>query len=186
MDPANGGAGSRMKLVALLGSECTGKTTLARQLAKHFHTLWIPEFARTYWNKKQHLTIDDVVPIMRGQLRWEAKVGALAKRLDKALVICDTIGLSSLVYSQYYYGAIPPEAPALLTRKYALYLLTDTDVPWVDEPVRGGNVDRRYMHSLFVQHLQAHALPYTLLRGSEQERFILATTAITRLLYGNA
>ena len=34
--------------VALLGSESTGKTTLARRLAERFATVWVPEYARSY------------------------------------------------------------------------------------------------------------------------------------------
>lgn len=34
--------------IALFGPESTGKTTLAKQLADHYKTEWVPEFARDY------------------------------------------------------------------------------------------------------------------------------------------
>ena len=34
--------------VVLFGPESTGKTTLSRHLARHYNTVWIPEFAREY------------------------------------------------------------------------------------------------------------------------------------------
>ena len=43
--------------IVLYGPESTGKTTLARSLAEHYKTLWVPEFARNYlqrkWDKKK-------------------------------------------------------------------------------------------------------------------------------------
>ena len=34
--------------IVLFGPESTGKTTLAKQLAAHFNTEWVPEYMRTY------------------------------------------------------------------------------------------------------------------------------------------
>ncbi|MGE3270007.1 MAG: AAA family ATPase, partial [Chloroflexota bacterium] len=36
--------------VVLVGAESTGKTTLARQLAAHYQTAWVPEYGRPYWD----------------------------------------------------------------------------------------------------------------------------------------
>ena len=45
--------------VVLFGPESTGKTTLSRQLAKHYNTKWVPEYAREYlqdkWNREQKI-----------------------------------------------------------------------------------------------------------------------------------
>lgn len=170
--------------VALLGAECTGKTTLVARLAKHFNTLWVPEYARFYWRKKNDLTVDDVVPIMKGQGIWEGRVCAKAERLGKKLVICDTIPLSSLAYSQYYYGVIRPEARTHFTPDYDLYLVTDIAVPWVEDPARDKEVDRERMHQSFLHRLEEYSVPYSLIQGSWQERFLRATEAIERAMYG--
>ena len=37
--------------VVLFGPESTGKTTLSGQLARHYNTVWAPEFAREYLQK---------------------------------------------------------------------------------------------------------------------------------------
>ena len=38
--------------ITLYGPESTGKTTLAKQLAEHYQTVWTPEFARDFLQEK--------------------------------------------------------------------------------------------------------------------------------------
>lgn len=168
--------------VALLGAECTGKTTLVTRLARHYQTLWVPEFSRFYWGKKHNLTVDDVVPIMQGQRAWEERVCAKAERLGKALVICDTIPLSSLAYSQYYYGVIRPEARRLFRPDYDLYLVTDIAVPWVEDPARDRQVDRERMHQSFLDRLEEYKVPFSLIEGYWEERFLGAVEKIEEIM----
>ena len=38
--------------VVLFGPESTGKTTLSRQLARYYNSVWVPEYARDYLQNK--------------------------------------------------------------------------------------------------------------------------------------
>ena len=54
--------------VVLFGPESTGKTTISLQLAEHYNTVWAPEFARNYlqkkWNNKRKTCENsDLIPI---------------------------------------------------------------------------------------------------------------------------
>ncbi|MBL7752590.1 MAG: ATP-binding protein, partial [Chitinophagaceae bacterium] len=40
------GEKNTIKKIVIIGPESTGKSTLCRQLAAHFNTLWCPEYAR--------------------------------------------------------------------------------------------------------------------------------------------
>src|SRR5207253_481391 len=55
--------------VVLTGSESTGKSTLARQLAEYYAAELVPEFVRDYAAKKgAALDYSDHGPIARGQI----------------------------------------------------------------------------------------------------------------------
>ena len=84
--------------VVLFGPESTGKTTLARMLAEHYETVWVPEFARDYLQEKFDRTqiiceYSDLLPIAQGQMRLENELAAEANRV----LICDTDLLETMV-----------------------------------------------------------------------------------------
>ncbi|MCX6552682.1 MAG: AAA family ATPase, partial [Acidobacteria bacterium] len=88
-------------IVVVTGSECTGKTTMARELAARFHAPCSPEFVREYLDRKTtELDASDVEPIARGQMRREDEAAAAATDL----AIRDTDLVSTVVYSHHYYG----------------------------------------------------------------------------------
>ena len=61
-----------LKKIVIIGPESTGKSTLCKQLAEHYKTLWCPEFAREYLLKHgMNYTFDDLLTIAKGQLALE-------------------------------------------------------------------------------------------------------------------
>ena len=72
--------------VVLFGPESTGKTTLSKALARHYNSVWVPEYAREYlqdkWNnERKTCESSDFLPIALGQMRLENK---LSKKIIKA------------------------------------------------------------------------------------------------------
>ena len=56
----------------VLGPESTGKSTLCEALARHFSTIWCPEYAREYLLANgTDYTFDDLLTIAQGQLALE-------------------------------------------------------------------------------------------------------------------
>src|SRR5947208_3190923 len=61
-----------IKKIVVIGPESTGKSTLCKQLAGHFSTLWCPEYAREYLLiHGKHYTYNDLLTIAKGQLQLE-------------------------------------------------------------------------------------------------------------------
>ena len=161
--------------VCLIGPECTGKTTLARQLAAHFGVPWVPEFVREYAERvRRPLTVDDVEPIAMGEI-------ALLDAADgnDGLLILDTDLVSTMVYSRHYYGGCPEWIVAeALVRRADLYLLTGIDVPWSGDDVRDSPEARSTLHRAFASALDALDACVVAISGLPEARFAAAELAI--------
>jgi NadR type nicotinamide-nucleotide adenylyltransferase len=167
--------------IVVTGSECTGKTTLATELAKYYSTVWVPEFVRRFVEEKGAAPdYSDVETIARGQMALEDQVALQA--VD--LLIQDTDLLSTVVYSHHYYGDCPGWIEDELRRRAGdLYLLADIDVRWApdgDQRDRGNR--REEMQELFRSALQQQGLRFVELSGEPLHRLEVATAVIDELL----
>ena len=62
----------QIKKIVVIGPESTGKSTLSQQLAEHYKTAWIPEYAREYLLKNgTEYSFDDLYKIAKGQMHLE-------------------------------------------------------------------------------------------------------------------
>jgi NadR type nicotinamide-nucleotide adenylyltransferase len=179
-DRARNVAIPRVPIVVVTGSESTGKTTLAADLARHFGGTFVPELARRYADEKiaaTGLPLDatDVEPIARGQIAMQDRVIANAR----GLVVLDTDLLSTAVYARHYYGDCPAWVEqAARERRGDLYLLCDIDVPWVAGPHRDRPHAREHIHALFARAVESLGAPVVTIRGSWAERFATAVDAV--------
>lgn len=171
--------------VVLYGPESTGKTTLAKALADHYQTTWVPEFARDFLQDKwvrlqQQCTLDDLLPIAKGQIHAEENAQAHANRF----LFCDTNILVTKVWSETHFnGYCAPEILELVNqRPYDFYLLTQTDVPWEKDDLRDRPHQREQMYAYFKDQLDHYKLPYVSLHGTPQERVKQATQALDNLI----
>jgi NadR type nicotinamide-nucleotide adenylyltransferase len=171
--------------VVLFGPESTGKTTLAKQLADYFNTLWVPEYMREYlqkkWDdKKEKCTKEDLTPIAVGQMTAENKAASRANNV----LFCDTNLLEIKVYSEYYYnGFCPSEIKEYaLKNTYDIYFLTYIDTKWQFDDLRDRPVDREKMFCIFESQLINQKLQFEVLQGNQDKRFDFAVKIIERLL----
>lgn len=171
--------------VVLFGPESTGKTTLSKQLARHYNSVWVPEYARDYlqekWNdERKTCEPKDLLPIAIGQMALENK---LAQKTDSVL-ICDTDLLETKVYSEAYYSGTcdPILDNYALKNFYDLYFLTYIDAPWEADDLRDKPNERERMFNAFETALKTHNKPYVLLKGTKEERLKIAVQHIDHLL----
>jgi HTH-type transcriptional repressor of NAD biosynthesis genes len=170
--------------IVLFGPESTGKSTLAKQLAEHYNTVFVPEYSRVYAEaqllRNKLLTKHDVLPIAEGQMQLENEQSPKANKV----LICDTDLLETKVYSETYYkGVVDPLLQKYAVENtYALYFLTYIDMPWVADNLRDKPDERIAMFEAFESALKINNRPYVMLKGSMKERFKLAIDHIDKLL----
>ena len=169
--------------IVLYGPESSGKTTLAKALAKQFQTTWVPEFARNYlqekWDQKKEVcSLEDLIIIAKGQINHE---NYLIEDANEFL-FCDTNVLITKAWSETHFNVYcAPEIQYWVdTFKYDHYFLTDIDVPWQADDLRDRPNSRKKMFDYFENLLKNKKASYTLLKGNlnlrlEKAKVILET-----------
>ncbi|MEQ8925090.1 MAG: ATP-binding protein [Fulvivirga sp.] len=166
--------------VALVGPECTGKSTLSSLLAKYYNTVWVPEYARKYIERLDRPYEEKDLPIIAsGQSELEDK---LLKAANK-LLICDTDLSVIKIWSEHKYGACYDEIlKEYHRRKYDLHILTGIDMPWVEDPQRENPHLREYFYDTFKNDLLQRGANFIEVSGSHYERQKKAVEVIDELL----
>ena len=171
--------------IVVFGTESTGKTTLAQTLAAHFDEPWAPEFVRECWDLKQGKVAGaDLGTIALGQMANEDRAAASARRVvffDTDLVTC------TLWDDLLFPGECPPwvrEEAERRAQGVTLWLLCDTDVPFVADPQRSfpDEAGRTLGRRLWREALEKRGRPFAEIRGSWAERTATAIVAVSRVL----
>jgi HTH-type transcriptional regulator, transcriptional repressor of NAD biosynthesis genes len=170
--------------VCVLGAESTGTTTLARDLAAHYRTVWVPEYGRYYSEGKyaagsHDWTSAEFTHIARAQAEAE---DWLARGANK-IVICDTDPFATTIWHERYMGHPSEEVRAIADgRRYDAYVLTGDEIPFVQDGLRDGETVRHRMHARFEGALRESGRPFIAVRGTREERLAAATALIDRLI----
>ena len=170
--------------IAIVGPESTGKSTMSAYLAKHYHTVWVPEYARDYCAKlTEPCTWQDEINMYYGQLALEDELLPQANKL----LICDTTFITVKIWSDYTFGRSPQEVlDELPKHPYDLYLLLNIDLPWEEDPLRDFPHQREHFMGIWHHELAALNANYVLISGTGYERYANAVAAIDGFLADTA
>lgn len=169
-----------VRRVSLLGPESTGKTTLARKLAAHFETVFVPEYARqTAQSLGRPFAFGDVAGIARSQLAAE---DSLARQANRVL-FTDTDVRALRMWSERLFDRCPPSvAEAATARRSGLTLVTSPDVPFVGAGAMDQPAMRRAFFTRAVAEAQATSDRVVVLSGSWDDRWTTARAEVDALL----
>lgn len=166
---------------------------LCAQLAQHYDSTWCPEFARQYLlNNGTQYTYDDLLTIAEGQLaledeftdKLETNSLPLLENGGHIPLFVDTDMYVIKVWSEFVFGKCHRFVlDQIVKRKYDLYLLCNTDIPWVKDELREypDAETRRRLYHIYKDIMINQPVPWVDIRGDYQQRLSAAIAAVDQL-----
>ena len=176
----------QMKKIVIIGPESTGKSTLCEQLALHYNTQWIPEYAREYLTQHgMKYSYDDLLTIAKGQIALE-EIYIPASPTSSAgnIIFIDTDMYVLRVWCEYVFGQCHTWIlERIAERKYDHYLLCNIDLPWVKDPLREypDLETRQRLFHIYRDIMINQSVPWTEISGNYEERLQKAIATIDKL-----
>lgn len=173
-----------IKKIVIIGPESTGKSTLCERLAVHYHTSWVPEYARAYLEKHgSNYSYTDLRDIAAGQIELEEEAVKKLQDENHLLPIAsqqspklfiDTDMYVMKVWSEFVFNKCNNWIlNRVAERKYDLYLLCEVDLPWIKDGLREyPDVRvRKRLYSFYKDLLVNQRVPWCEISGEYDERF---------------
>jgi NadR type nicotinamide-nucleotide adenylyltransferase len=179
-----------IKEIVIIGPESTGKSTLCKQLAEHFNTIWCPEYAREYLHQNGvKYSYADLAKIAEGQLIMEdycvEEANSKLKTQNSKLVFIDTNMYVMKVWYEYVFGKCEYFVlDEIAARNYDLYLLCNIDLPWAFDEMREypEEAPRMELYNIYKDLLINQTTPWVEISGNYKERLQKAINTIERHL----
>ncbi len=181
-----------MKKIVIIGPESTGKSTLCTQLAEHYHTLWVKEYAREYLLKNgTRYSFENLLDIAKGQMEQEelavdsgqsAGPGGLAEgNPNQQLLFIDTDMYVMKVWCEFVFDKCHNWIlNRIAEREYDLYLLCNIDLPWAKDELREypDLPSRQKLYNYYKDIMINQNVPWVDISGSYEERLAKGIEAI--------
>ena len=174
----------------IIGPESTGKSTLCAQLADHYRTVWVKEYAREYLDTNgTKYTYEDLYKIAEGQLKNEKNlIDSLhvkgRREEHKASVFIDTDLNVIKVWSEFVFNKCDNRIlTSIANCRYDLYLLCNIDLPWIKDSMREypDLQTRKKLFYYFKEALVNESIPWAIISGNYQERLRNAVAAVDNI-----
>ncbi len=158
--------------ICFMGAPSTGKTTLARAMAQRHKTEWMPEYGAEYWHERQvdrRITLEQFEEIAPEHNRREDALVLQSRRY----LFCDTNPITTYVFAKDYHGIAGPVLTRLANeaeKRYDLFFLCDTDIPYDDTWDRSGDQKRKWFQNQIVSDLAERRVPFFRVDGTLEQR----------------
>ncbi len=175
------------KKIVIIGPESTGKSTLCEQLATHYNTEWVREYAREYLLKNgTNYSFENLLEVAKGQISLEevALKNSTFNIQDSALFI-DTDMYVMKVWCEFVFDKCHHWIlNRAVEREYDLYLLCNTDVPWVKDELREypDLETREKLYYYYKDIMVNQKIPWVDISGGYEDRLQKAIKAVDTII----
>ena len=177
-----------LKKIVAIGPESTGKSSLCTQLAEHFKTKWVPEYAREYlMTNGTSYQYEDLLKIANGQIEGEETIYNDLTQLPASnshLLFIDTDLTVIKVWSEFVFNKCDNKIlTQIAKRPYDLYLLCNIDLPWVKDELREypDLESREKLYHYYKDLLINQHTAWVDISGNHDERLQKAIKAVNKL-----
>jgi len=180
----------------IIGPESTGKSTLCKQLAAHYNTIWVEEYAREYLLKNgTTYTFENLLDIAKGQVlleelavdRWslaEKRSSGQRKMDNEQPIFIDTDMHVMQVWCEFVFDKCHHWIlNRIAERKYDLFLLCNIDLPWLKDELREypDLISRQKLYHHYKDMLVNQHVPWVDISGGYEERVQKAIAVVNKL-----
>jgi NadR type nicotinamide-nucleotide adenylyltransferase len=176
----NGGSDKKLVKLALVGPECSGKTTLAKALSIEWNEPYVEEYSREYLeNLGRNYNQDDLLEIAKGQLEREYIVAEKANHF----LICDTNTLVVKIWAEVRFGRAQNWIERqFLEKPYQLYILCGHEgIAWEYDDLRENPDDREDLYDNYKKALVKAGKRYIEVNGTTEERLVRIKKSLKRM-----
>lgn len=169
------------KIIVVTGAESTGKSTLSKALSEHYHVPFIPEYARKYIESlNRPYTFNDIEIIAQNQIRELQKF----QNSNHQYIIVDTWLFITKIWFEVAFKKNPDWLLAALSEtKIDLFLVCDTNLPWIADPVReNGGDNRLVLQTRYIKEIKQTGSKLKVVSGVGNNRLQNAIRFIDELL----
>jgi NadR type nicotinamide-nucleotide adenylyltransferase len=177
-----------IKKIVILGPESTGKSTLCKQLAAHYNTVWVEEYAREYLIKNGTVySFENLLDIAKGQIKLEDVAAGKLSTINHQLstLFCDTDMHVMKVWCEFVFEKCHHWIlNRIAERKYDLYLLCNIDLPWVKDELREypDLASRQKLYHHYKDTLINQHVPWVEISGGYKKRLQAAIKAVDEII----
>jgi NadR type nicotinamide-nucleotide adenylyltransferase len=186
-----------LKKIVVIGPESTGKSTLCKELADRYNTLWVPEYAREYLETNgMDYNYDDLLTIAQEQIISEEQYANIKLKnhrqqpnnllsAEQSFLFIDTDMYVMKVWCEFVFGKCHNWIlNQIAKRQYDLYLLCNVDLPWTKDNLREyPNFEIRNKLYRYYQDIMINqSTPWIEIEGNYLQRSQKAIDGINSLL----
>lgn len=193
----------QLKKIVVIGPESTGKSSLCAQLAAHYKTAWVKEYAREYLLANgTNYSFENLLDVARGQVNQEEREilqfevianqitfndykNKAAAEIKTVPLFIDTDMQVLRVWCEFVFGKCHHWIlNQIVERSYDLYLLCNIDLAWVKDELREypDLTTREKLYHHYKDTMVNQDTPWIDISGSYDERLAKAIVAVDALV----
>ena len=169
-----------VKKILLAGTESTGKSTLAKLLASHYLTTYVPEMARRVIGKTSDCTPNDLETIAT----LHAKAIETGLQTANKILFVDTDLITTCSYARFLFGkdlVVPGWVEE--ANKFDLHLFLEPDCDYIQDGTRLSQEQRNALSDHHKEQYAKAGIRLISVNGNWHNRFLQARSEVERFIF---